>query len=87
MNFSTKQVDLRMEEASSRVRSDMVLMLEFKMAEDDAGTEEGLDSAIAQIRKKGYAEKYRGRGEPVHLISMVFGKKERNLLGIRSEPL
>jgi len=64
-----------------------VFVLEFKMAEDESGTEKGLDSAIAQIREKGYAEKYRDRGEPIHLVGMVFGKRERNLLGIRAEVL
>jgi len=55
------------------------------MAEDESGTEKGLDSAIAQIRERGYAKKYRDRGEPVHLVGMVFGRKERNLLEIRAE--
>ncbi|MCY4050271.1 MAG: PD-(D/E)XK nuclease domain-containing protein [Gammaproteobacteria bacterium] len=60
-------------------------MLEFKMVENKAGTEPGLNSAIAQIREKGYAKKYRSRKEPIHLIGMVFGKKERDLLDIRVE--
>ena len=90
--FRTIEIDIRVEEASSHGRSDMVLLhedqvfvLEFKMVEDKAGTEEGLDSAIAQIRDRGYAEKYRDRGEPIHLIGMVFGRKERNLLEARTE--
>jgi len=84
----------RAEEATSHGRSDMVVLhegkvfvLEFKMAEDGSGVEESLDSAIVQIREKGYAEKYRGRGGPVHLIGMVFGGEERSLLGIRAEAL
>ncbi|MCY4227463.1 MAG: PD-(D/E)XK nuclease domain-containing protein [Gammaproteobacteria bacterium] len=40
---------------------------------------ESLDGAMAQIREKGYAEKYRDRGEPIHLIGMAFGRKKRNL--------
>ena len=94
MCFRTTQVDLKVEESSSHGRSDMVLLhenqvfvLEFKMVKDGTETEEGLDSAITQIREKRYAEKYLDRGEPIHLIGMVFGKKERDLLAIRAEQL
>ena len=62
-------------------------MLEFRMVRDKKGIRKALDSAIAQIREKGYAEKYRDRGEPIHLIGMVFGRKKRNLLEIRVETL
>lgn len=92
MGFRATEADLGVEEISSHGHSDMVLphegqafVLEFKMAEDPTGTKEGLDSAIAQIREHGYAEKYRDHGEPIHLIGMVFGRKERNLLEIRAE--
>ncbi len=94
MVFRTTRIDLRAEEMSSQGRSDMVLrhggrvfVLEFKMAEDGEGTEEVLDRAITQIREKGYAERYRGRAEPVHLVGMVFGGEERSLLEIRAELL
>ena len=94
MGFRTTRADLRVEEVTSRGRSDMALLhevqvfvLEFKMVENSTGTEEGLNSAIAQIRERGYAEKYRDRGELVHLIGMAFGRKERNLLDIRAETL
>jgi len=94
MCFRTTEVELRAEEATSRGRSDMVLLhgrqvfvLEFKMADDGSGTQKGLDRAIRQIRERGYAEKYRDRGEPVHLVGMVFGGEKRNLLGIRAEAL
>ncbi|MCY4227821.1 MAG: AAA family ATPase [Gammaproteobacteria bacterium] len=92
MCFRTTQVDLKAEEITKHGRSDMVLLhegqvfvLELKMVENKAGLEKGLDSAIAQIREKGYARKYRSRGEPICLIGMVFGKKERDLLDIRVE--
>ncbi len=94
MGFRTTRVEVKAEEASSHGRSDMVLLhegqvfvLEFKMVKDKTEAEQGLDSAIKQIREKGYAEKYRGRGELVHLIGMVFGRKKRNLLEIRVEAL
>ncbi len=90
--FRTTEVDLKAEEMTKHGRSDLVLwherqvfVLELKMVENEAGTEPGLDNAIAQIREKGYAKKYRSRKEPIYLIGMVFGKKERDLLDIRVE--
>ena len=90
--FRTTQVDLKAEEVTKHGRSDMVLLhenqvfiLELKMVDNKTGLEKGLDSAIAPIREKGYAQKYRIRKEPIHLIGMVFGKKERDLLDIRVE--
>ena len=83
-------MDLRVEESTSHGRSDMVLLhdgqvfvMEFKTAEEG---EAALDRAINQIRARGYADRYRDRGEPIHLLAAVFGRKERNLLAIRSEP-
>jgi len=94
MSFRTTPVELKAEEMTKHGRSDLVLLhegqvfvLELKMAENEAGTEKGLDSAITQIREKGYSEKYRGRGEPIYLIGMVFGREERDLLDIRVEKL
>ncbi len=55
------------------------------MMEDGTEAEQTLDSAIRQIRERGYAEKYRDRGEPIHLTGMVFG--DRTLLEICVEVL
>jgi len=49
----------------------------------DTGTAGGLDAnpALAQIQKKGYADKYRGRsGIQVHEVGLVFSRKLRNLV-------
>ncbi len=85
--------DLRVEEASSRGRADMVVRLggqvfviELKMAEIDDGGEAALDAAMAQMRGRGYAEKYRGHDGPVHLVGVACGRDARNLLDIRAEP-
>ena len=86
-------VDLRVEDASSRGRADMVALtggqvfvLEFKMAEGEGDTDAALDAAISQMRERGYAEKYRARGEPVHLLGAACGREARNLPEIRAEP-
>ena len=82
MCFRAIDVDVRTEDASSHGRADMVVLtggqvfvLEFKMADGDGDAAAALDAAITQMREQGYADKYRGRGEPVHLIGVVCGRE------------
>ena len=93
MCFRAIGVDVRAEDASSRGRADMVVLtggqvfvLEFKMADGERDAEAALDAAISQMRERGYAEKYRDRGEPIHLIGVACGREARTLLEIRAEP-
>lgn len=93
MCFRAIDMDVRVEDASSHGRADMVVLtggqvfvLEFKMAENDDGAAAALDAAFAQMRERGYAGKYRTRGEPVHLVGVACGREARNLLEIRAEP-
>ena len=86
-------VDVRVEDASSHGRADMVVLtggqafvLEFKMAEDEGHVDAALDAAISQMRERRYAEKYLDREEPVHLLGVACGREARNLLKIRAEP-
>ena len=51
-----------------------VYLFEFKVVEL---APEG--AAMAQLKAKGYADKYRDRGEPIHLIAVEFSKEARNL--------
>ena len=92
--FRSVGVDLCVEDSSSRGRADMVVfeggqvfVLEFKMAKDAGAANRMLDEAMEQMRKRGYGEKYRARGGPVHLVGVVFGSRERKLLKLRSERL
>ena len=91
-SFRTIGADLRVEDASHRGRADMVLLhggqvfiLEFKMARNDEDADAAMVRAMAQIRERGYAEKYRDRGEPIHQVGVVFGPEQRNLLAVRAE--
>ena len=36
-------------------------------------------SALAQLQQRRYADKYRARGEPIHLIGVEFSRDTRNL--------
>ena len=40
---------------------------------------------MAQLREKGYADKYRHLGEPIHLIGAEFSREERNLAAFAVE--
>ena len=92
MTLRAVGAEVHAEESSSHGRSDLVIrqggqvfVLELKVAEGEDEAESTLDAALDQIQDRGYAEKYRSEGEPVHLLGLVFGKEERTLLGMRAE--
>ena len=71
------------EESSSHGRLDMavraggqVYLFEFKVVELAPP-----GSALAQLRERDYAARYRGGGEPVHLIGVEFSRDTRNVTG------
>ena len=43
-------------------------------------------AAMAQLRERDCADKYRGRGEPIHLIGVEFGKETHNVVAFDAEP-
>ncbi|MEB3300328.1 MAG: PD-(D/E)XK nuclease domain-containing protein, partial [Candidatus Sericytochromatia bacterium] len=53
-----------------------VYVFEFKVVDDQP---EG--KALAQIRDRGYAEKYRRPGTAVSLVGIEFSRAERNVVG------
>ena len=70
------------EDCSSRGRADMavrfggrVYLFEFKVVE-----QAGPGAALAQLRVQGYADKYRGLGEPIHLVGVELSSASRNLV-------
>ena len=73
--------EIAVEESSSHGRLDMavrtgghVYLFELKVVEM---TPPG--SALAQLRERRYADKYRGRGEPIHLIGVELSRETRNV--------
>ena len=79
---------ITVEESGSGGRADMavraggrVYLFEFKVVE-----QAGPGAALAQLQAKGYADKYRGRGEPVHLIGVEFSSASRNVVAFDHEP-
>ena len=92
--FRAVGADLQVEDSSSHGRADMVVfhggkvfVLEFKMAKEGEAPESALDRAMKQMRDRSYADKYRDRGEPIHLVAAVFGREQRNLLALNAERL
>jgi hypothetical protein len=43
--------------------------------------------ALQQIKDKAYADKYRSRGEPIHLIGVEFSKTSRNVVEFEVDTL
>ena len=81
-HFAAAGLDVVAEDASSHGRVDMavrfnrhVYLLEFKVVES---APEG--AAMAQLVDRRYADKYRDRGEPIHLIAVEFSRETRNLV-------
>ena len=49
----------------------------------NSGTPEG--RALQQIKDRGYADKYRATGEPIHLIGVEFSRESRTVVGFEVE--
>ena len=79
--FAALGYEIMVEESSSHGRLDLavraggqVYLFEFKVVElAPAG------SALKQLQERDYAAKYRGSGEPIHLIGVEFSRDTRNV--------
>ena len=85
--FAGLGLDITVEDSSSHGRLDMavlfnsnVYLFEFKVVEmASAG------AAMAQLKERRYADKYRALGQPIYLIGVEFSKDERNLAAFEVE--
>ena len=85
--FAAAGLDVRVEESTSHGRLDMavrydeqVYLFEFKTVEKEP---EG--AAMAQLKQKRYADKYRHLGQPIHLVGVEFSREERNVAAFAVE--
>ena len=85
--FAGLGLNVTVEDSSSRGRLDMavraggqVFLFEFKVLE-----RAGPGAAMAQLKERGYADKYRHLGEPLHLVAVEFSQETRNVAGFRAE--
>ena len=94
MSFRSIGLNLIVEDSSSLGRAEMTVILEdeifvfeFKMAKEGETSEAALDRVMNQMRDRQYTDKYRYRGDPIHLIAVVFGHARKNLLNLRGESI
>ncbi len=80
--FASLGLDVTVEDATSHGRLDMavrfggnVYLFEFKVVEMAS---EG--AAMAQLKDRNYADKYRGLGQPIHLVAVEFSRETRNVV-------
>ena len=81
--FASLGLDVTVEDSASRGRLDMavrfngnVYLFEFKVVEVA-----GDGAAMAQLKERGYADKYRDLGQPIHLVGVEFSRESRTLAG------
>ncbi|MDS4069674.1 MAG: ATP-binding protein [Candidatus Competibacter sp.] len=86
-HFAALGLDIVLEDITNRGRIDMtvkfgdhIYLFEFKVVES---APEG--RALRQLKDKGYAEKYRAEGLPIHLIGIEFSREKRNVVGFEME--
>ena len=79
--FTALGAQVAVEDSTSRGRLDLtvhyhghIYLFEFKVIEQS-----GSGAALAQLREKGYADKYHGRDQPIHLIGVEFSSRTRNI--------
>ena len=85
--FAALGLDITVEDSTSQGRLDMavrfndnVYLFEFKVVETAS---EG--AAMAQLKDKRYADKYRALAQPIHLIAVEFSKDARNIAAFEVE--
>ncbi|WPL21279.1 ATP-binding protein [Thiorhodovibrio frisius] len=87
--FASLGFDLTPEESSNAGRLDLtvkfngqIYLIEFKLVEHS-----GEGAAMAQLEAKGYADKYLGQGQSIHLIGVEFSAEQRAVVGFEVETL
>ena len=85
--FASLGLDITVEDSTSHGRVDMavrfnenVYLFEFKVVETAS---EG--AAMAQLKERRYADKYRASGQPIHLVAVEFSKDARNVTAFQVE--
>lgn len=86
--FTALGMDVRVEDSSSAGRLDMavqtgsrIFLFEFKIVERARP-----GAAMAQLKARAYADKYRHLGSPVFLVGVEFSLETRNVTDLQGEP-
>ena len=85
--FAATGLDVRVEESTSRGRLDMAVLFDDRVYLFELKTVEKAPegAALAQLAEKGYADKYRSLGQPIHLVGVEFSREERNVAAFAVE--
>ena len=79
-------LDMTAEDSGSGGRAD--LLVEFAgnayLFELEVVEHASTGTALAQLKAKGYAEKYRGRAVEIHQIGVEFSKEQRNVVAFET---
>ena len=85
--FAALGLDVTVEDSTSHGRLDMavrfngnVYLFELKVVEMA-----GEGAAMAQLKARRYADKYRGTGDPIHLVAVEFSRDTRNVVAFEVE--
>lgn len=88
-HFAALALNITVEDASNHGRVDMtvdfgghIYLFEFKVVEQ---LPEG--KALAQLIEKGYADKYRASGKPLHLVGVEFSSEKREIVAFDVQTL
>ncbi|SEK82560.1 PD-(D/E)XK nuclease superfamily protein [Ectothiorhodospira marina] len=88
-HFAALGVQVTVEDSSHHGKVDMavdfaghIYLFEFKVVEQ---LPEG--KALAQIKAKGYADKYHATGKPIHLIGVEFSRERRQIVAFDVETI
>jgi len=88
-HFAALGLDVTVEDASNYGKVDMTVnfnghyyLFEFKVVEQ---LPEG--KALDQIKQRGYADKYRASGQPIHMIGVEFSSQQRQIVSFDVETL
>ncbi len=86
-HFAALGLNVTVEDAGHHGKVDMTVdfaghlyLFEFKVVEQ---LPEG--SALAQVKAKGYADKYRAQGKPIHLVGVEFSRERREIVAFEVE--
>ena len=85
--FAAAGLDVRVEDSTSRGRLDMAVLFDDQVYLFELKTvgKEPEGTAMAQLEEKGYADKYRYLGQPIHRVGVEFSREERNVAAFSVE--
>ena len=86
-HFAGAGLDVIAEESTSRGRADMTVLHDGGVCVFEFKTGGDAEAALAQIKRRGYADKHQHSGQPIHLVGVAFSPQERSIAAFAVERL